>query len=173
MGPGFVIASDGHTDYWFIIAAGMKSKTATYTLIIVLVLLGIFLISRWQEPVRKEIFDRDPDELVYTKHALCRMECRQISKNEIMEIMKKGIINLNRSNRRDKPCPTYALQGRTSDGDNIRVIFAQCIEQTKVVTCYNLEKDFDCPDNCYYTKEDEDGLLASVTKTEHLHAHPY
>ena len=125
----------------------MRSKRATYSLYIVLVLLLIFLITRWQEPQKKEIFDRTPDELVYTKHALCRMNCRQITRAEIEEIMEDGIINLNKSKRRDRPCPTYALQGETSDGDKIRVIFAQCDDVTKVVTCYDLEKDFtcDCP----------------------------
>ena len=152
----------------------MRSKGATYTLIIVLVILGIFLISRWQEPVRKEMFDRDPAQLVYTRHALCRMDCRQISKQEISEIMKKGIININRSNRRDKPCPTFALQGRTSDGDNIRVIFAQCNEETKVVTCYNLEKDFDCPSNCYYLPIDDiEEFLAKALNDKIPDAKPY
>lgn len=72
------------------------------------------------------------------------MDCRQISKEDIKEIMKKGIINFNRTNRRDRPCPTFALQGRTSDGERLRVIFAQCDNQTKVVTCYNLDEDFEC-----------------------------
>jgi hypothetical protein len=122
----------------------MKSSRATLTLILVLVLLVVFVFRRWKEPVAKEMFDRHPHELVYTRHARCRMECRHISEGEIAEIMEKGVINLNNSNRRDRPCPTFALQGRTSEGDRIRVIFAQCDRDTKVVTCYNLDKDFDC-----------------------------
>jgi len=122
----------------------MKPKQATYTLIIVLVLLFIFIYKRWQEPLRKEAFDRTPAQLYYTKHALCRMDCRQISRKDIGEIMRKGIINFNKSNRRERPCPTFALQGQTSDGEKIRVIFAQCNDETKVITCYNLEEDFEC-----------------------------
>jgi hypothetical protein len=122
----------------------MKKSRATLSMIFVLILLFVFIYKRWQEPVRKEAFDRTPSHLYYTKHALCRMECRQISKEDIKEIMKKGIINFNRSNRRDRPCPTFALQGETSDGEKLRVIFAQCDDETKVVTCYNLEEDFDC-----------------------------
>ena len=124
----------------------MKPKQATYTLIIVLVLLFVFIYKRWQEPLRREAFDRTPAHLYYTKHALCRMDCRQISKKDIGEIMRKGIINFNKSNRRERPCPTFALQGQTSDGEKIRVIFAQCNDETKVITCYNLEEDFEC--NC-------------------------
>ena len=122
----------------------MKKSRATLSMIFVLILLFVFIYKRWQESVRKEAFDRTPSHLYYTKHALCRMECRQISKEDIKEIMKKGIINFNRSNRRDRPCPTFALQGETSDGEKLRVIFAQCDDETKVVTCYNVEEDFDC-----------------------------
>lgn len=113
-------------------------------MIFVLILLLVFVYKRWQEPVRREAFDRTPSHLYYTKHALCRMDCRHISKDDIKEIMKKGIINFNRSNRRDRPCPTFALQGETSDGEKLRVVFAQCDDETKVVTCYNLEEEFEC-----------------------------
>jgi len=122
----------------------MKAKRATYSLLLVLILLIVFIYKRWQEPVRREAFDRHPVHLYYTKHALCRMDCRHISRKDIKEIMEKGIINFNKSNRYDRPCPTFALQGETSDGEKIRVIFAQCSDETKVVTCYNLEEDFEC-----------------------------
>lgn len=122
----------------------MKTKQATFTLVIIVLLLLVFLYKRWREPERKELFDRTPSALIYTKHALCRMNCRKISRDDINEIMKKGIINFNRTNHRDRPCPTFALQGRTSDGERLRVIFAQCATETKVVTCYNLDEDFEC-----------------------------
>lgn len=122
----------------------MKSVKATLTLVLVLLLLAVFLFKRWQEPPAREAFDRRPDKLYYTRHALCRMDCREISEQDIREILKKGVINLNKSNRRDRPCPTFALQGRTSDGERLRVIFAQCTDETKVVTCYNLDKEFEC-----------------------------
>ena len=58
--------------------------------------------------------------------------------------MEKGIINFNKSGKEDRPCPTFALQGTTSGGESIRVIFAQCPAETKVITCYNLNEDFTC-----------------------------
>jgi hypothetical protein len=122
----------------------LKTRRATYSLIIVLIFLVLFIIARWQEPRRREAFDRHPSHLYYTKHALCRMDCRHISKEEIAEIMDKGIINFNKSNRFDRPCPTFALQGETTSGEKLRVIFAQCREETKVITCYNLLQDFEC-----------------------------
>jgi len=125
----------------------MKSRNQLIALVLLVMLFVVFMIRRWNEPVKKEAFDRTPANLTYTRHALCRMACRQIDKDEIREIMTNGIINFNRSNRRDRPCPTFALQGKTSSGERLRVIFAQCAGETKVVTCYNLEEDFacDCP----------------------------
>ena len=122
----------------------MRNRSTLLTIGLLLAVFLVFIIRRWNEPVRKEAFDRSPASLVYTQHALCRMNCRHIDKDEVQEIMEKGIINFNKSDRRDRPCPTFALQGRTSTGESIRVIFAQCDKVTKVVTCYNLEEDFDC-----------------------------
>jgi hypothetical protein len=122
----------------------MKPKLATYTLLFVIVLLFVFVYKRWKEPARREAFDRHPSHLYYTKHALCRMDCRHISKEDIHEIMERGIINFNKSDRWERPCPTFALQGETDEGEKIRVIFAQCTSETKVITCYNLQQEFEC-----------------------------
>jgi len=122
----------------------MHARKVIFTLLAVLVVLAVFVFRRWQEPQRGEAFDRTPQKLFYTKHARCRMNCRQISEQDVRLIMKKGIINFSKSNRTGRPCPTYALQGVTPDGESLRVVFAQCDEETKVVTCYNLKKDFNC-----------------------------
>lgn len=130
----------------------MRSKSAGFVFLIILALAVIF-VSKWkgveeiadpQTSVRKRGFDRRVSTLEYTQHALCRMNCRKISKSDIQDIMLSGEINYAKTDVNDKPCPTYALQGYTNDGQRIRVIFAQCQTKTKVVTCYDLEKDFEC-----------------------------
>jgi hypothetical protein len=123
----------------------MKSRNVIVSLILILLVVGFAIIRmRWWEPQRKEAFDRSPTRLEYTRHALCKMDCRGITELEVTEIMKKGIINFSKSDPGDRPCPTFALQGYTTDKDNIRVIFAQCNGTTRVVTCYNLKDDLDC-----------------------------
>lgn len=122
----------------------MKSKNATLSLLLILAVLTVALLKWRQEPKLKEAFDRTPKVLQFTSGARCRMVCRQISEAEIREIMKKGIINFNRSNRRGQPCPIFALQGRTGNGASIRVHFSQCAEATTVMDCYNLERDTEC-----------------------------
>ncbi|MDB5197846.1 MAG: hypothetical protein JWP88_2217, partial [Flaviaesturariibacter sp.] len=104
----------------------MNSRNVIFTLFLALALVGIFIKRMGQEPRAREAFDRHPAHLTFTKHALCRMDCRHISQEDIEEVMQKGIINLNKSDRNDRPCPMYAMQGTTSDGENLRVIFAQC-----------------------------------------------
>src|SRR5688572_11564963 len=122
----------------------MNGKRATISLFLVGLLLLVFIYKRWQEPAKKELFDRSPRHLSYSKHALCRMDCRRISREDVEEIMEEGVINLNRSNKYGRPCPTFALQGETKDREHLRIVFAQCAKETKVVTCINLDEDFEC-----------------------------
>jgi hypothetical protein len=122
----------------------MKQRNVVYTLLAILIMLALAMLKLTHEPKLKEAFNRNPYSLNFTKHALCRMDCRHITKKDIDEVMKEGIINLNKSDKRGHPCPTFALQDRTLDGQYLRVVFAQCDEETKVITCYNLEKDFEC-----------------------------
>jgi hypothetical protein len=132
----------------------MKSKALPFLFLIIMALAIIF-IQKWKgvkeksdasTVVRARGFDRRISMLEYTQHALCRMDCRKISKSDIQDIVRTGEINYAKTDLRDKPCPTYAVQGYSDDGQHLRVIFAQCNTKTKVVTCYDLEKDFEC--NC-------------------------
>jgi hypothetical protein len=122
----------------------MKPRNVLFTLFFILLLGAIFVFRKRSEPGRGELFDRTPNRLELTRHAKCRMDCREISMDDIEEVMEKGVINLGKSDKADRPCPTYALQGTTRDGEYLRVVFAQCGDETRVVTCYNLKKDFEC-----------------------------
>lgn len=89
-------------------------------------------------------FDRRVSFLEYTKHARCRMECREITQAEVEDIMKNGQINYRKSNVKSAQCPTYAVEGRTNDNQRVRIVFGQCNRSTKVITCIDLEKDWEC-----------------------------
>jgi hypothetical protein len=130
----------------------MNQKKSVFIFLLIMV-LAILFINKWKglqnqsdltHTVRQRGFDRRISTLEYTQHARCRMDCRHISQNDINDIMRNGEINYAKTNVNDSPCPTYALQGLTNDGQRLRVIFAQCETKTKVVTCYDLEKDFEC-----------------------------
>jgi hypothetical protein len=72
------------------------------------------------------------------------MDCRKISDAEVKEIMKDGTINYNKSNVKAKPCPSYAVEGLTSDGQRVRIVFGQCDEKSKVITVIDLETNWSC-----------------------------
>jgi len=84
------------------------------------------------------------NEIVYTAHGKCRMDCRKIDKSEIAYILKNGKINQRKSDANDTPCPSYAVEGRTPDGQLVRIVFADCNNATKVVTAIDLENNYDC-----------------------------
>ena len=125
----------------------MKPKNVILSLLFVLVVLSYAIFRRWQEPKRKEPFGRQPSHLVFTAYALCRMNCFDLSREDVILVMRKGVILINRSNRNNQPCPMYTLQGRTAAGRYIRVLFEQCQGSTRVVGCYDIhgEKGCDCP----------------------------
>lgn len=89
-------------------------------------------------------FDRRVSYLQYSKHAKCRMDCRHITQEEVKEIMKEGKINYNKSDLQNSRCPRYAVEGVTSDNQDVRIIFAQCNESTTVVTVIDLDKNWSC-----------------------------
>lgn len=122
----------------------MKPRNVILSLILVLVVLSYAIIRKWQEPKKKESFGRQPSQLVFTSYALCRMECFELSREDVILIMRKGVILLNRSNRKNQPCPLYALQGHTTAGRYIRVLFEQCQGSTRVVGCYDVYDDKGC-----------------------------
>ena len=144
----------------------MALRKSWLPFVIVLLLAAVlFLLRRCQEgnepaPKRTETskkkanptdvvnrnrgFDRRTSFLEYTEHAKWRMKCRKITQAEVEEIMKEGKINYKKSDVNDRPCPTYALEGMTSDDQRVRIVFAQCDYKSKVVTVIDLETDWQC-----------------------------
>jgi len=88
----------------------------------------------------------DPEApLIYTHHARCRMDCRHITETDIRELLREGSINEAKSQQNETPCPTYAIEDdRNSDGVRLRVVFARCDRETKVVTCIDRDHEYAC-----------------------------
>jgi len=82
--------------------------------------------------------------LYYTKHALCRMDCRYITEDHVTYVLTNGGVNYSKSKVHDAPCPSYALEGDTEDGRYLRIVFAKCDSLTKVVTAIDLNKNHYC-----------------------------
>jgi hypothetical protein len=116
---------------------------------IVLLIVAVFFIIRrtGKDPYEIKGLDRNPADLVYTKHAKCRMDCRQISEDEVKEILVKGDVNYDKSEPNGKPDPKYALEGKTADGQQVRIVFAPDDGKVVVVTAIDLGKEWPCQCN--------------------------
>lgn len=79
----------------------------------------------------------------YTRHGRCRMECRSVSEDEVEEILRVGTVDTSRT-RTDGDCPSYAVEGVTSDKQRVRIVYAACSTKTKVVTAIDLDQDWPC-----------------------------
>jgi len=93
----------------------------------------------------EEPFNRDADNLIYTKHARCRMDCRHIDESEVKEILEDGKLNYNKIEESDKG-KSYPLEGITHDKQHVRIVFAPKKENLVVVTVIDLDNE--CPCNC-------------------------
>jgi uncharacterized DUF497 family protein len=87
---------------------------------------------------------KSQQRLVYTRHARCRMACRGVTEAEVEGIWRHGAVNARKSNPQDQPCPTWALEGYAADRQHLRIVFATCGNEIKVITCIDLERDFSC-----------------------------
>jgi hypothetical protein len=136
-----------------------KRKNSAISLIVLLILAIIAWgvkkckTSNENYPERTTTVDQGDwrhHKLVYTSHARCRMECREISEGEVEYILTNGTINNEKSREMDEEaighCPTYALEGNTKDGQHVRIVFAGCEKITKVVTAIDLGVEHEC--NC-------------------------
>jgi len=129
-------------------------KALPYILLVVLVVAalvikrcnngGILHPNTTDNTDRNNALDRRVSFLEYTQHAKCRMDCRHITEAEVKYILQNGQINDRKSEAQGKPCPTYALEGYSPEKQHLRIVFAQCDYKTKVVTCIDLDTDFEC-----------------------------
>ena len=90
--------------------------------------------------------NRNPSSINYSKHAKCRMDCRQITESEIKDILSNGSINYKKSDLQKKgDClKRYAVEGYSKDQQHIRLIVAPCSDEVTIITCIDLDKDWEC-----------------------------
>jgi len=121
-------------------------------------LLGLLLVSivykgkGCQLPSSAKLEELGWQKLEYSKHATCRMECRHITESEIRELLGtgkipgKGKINYGKSEVHDKPYPTYAIEGITATGKDLRIVIADVDTISRVVTAIDLKMEKDSCD---------------------------
>ena len=83
-------------------------------------------------------------DFIITHHGKCRMNCRKIDLSEIEDVYNNGRVNARKSDQYAKPCPIVSKEKRSSDGQLIRVVMAECPNKLKVVTVIDLENKYKC-----------------------------
>ena len=93
-----------------------------------------------QDPILQRLRNKP---MRYTRHGECRMECRHISGDEVREILNNGTISHDRT-RNDGQCTSYAVEGKTSDEQEVRIVYADCERETRLITAIDLGREWDC-----------------------------
>jgi hypothetical protein len=98
-----------------------------------------------KESYTRRGLNRSPSHINYSKHALCRMDCRHIDEAEVQQILKDGKINYTKSELQGEDCKKkYAVEGTTKDDQKVRIIFAPRSDEITVVTVIDLGKEWVC-----------------------------
>ena len=136
-----------------------SSKSIASLLLVIVLMAALFVVKQCKKspssPATQSSqstqadmkgLNRNPSAINYSKHARCRMECRHISEAEVKDILQNGKINYSKSEIGNNPdCQKkYALEGKTNDGQRVRIIFAPCSSEVTVVTVIDLGKEWEC-----------------------------
>ncbi|HEY9342442.1 MAG TPA: DUF4258 domain-containing protein [Hanamia sp.] len=126
----------------------MKKNSRIYILlvafVIFLIIKGIGWYQRSNSTTANEDAYRNTANLVLTKHVRCRMDCRDITMEEIKEIIEKGKVNYSKSGRGSKGDNTFALEGYSYQKQHIRVVVAPTNNKLVVITCIDLDREWPC-----------------------------
>ena len=130
-----------------------RRNPAYYGLIIILLIGLLYFFNTEKKPNspsgklrhrENSSLNRDKQRLVYSKHARCRMACRNIDSTEVIEILEEGSVNYRKTDTTTSRDPKFALEGRTNDGQRVRIVFAMAASKTVVVTVIDLDQDIEC-----------------------------
>jgi Domain of unknown function (DUF4258) len=82
-------------------------------------------------------------EIIFSAHAKCMMKCRNISPQDVKEIIQNGQVNFSESNVRNTACPSYAIDGSVSENKKIRIIVTTIDSVAEIETAFDfvLKKD--------------------------------
>ncbi len=125
----------------------MKKKW--YPIIIAVLLVLLYVLQLTSKTIAPDVESfRHYTHLVLTKHAKCRMDCREINEREIRDIIATGTVNRNKSGF-DKAHndSTYALEGYTYQKQHVRIVVAPKNKDLVVITVIDLDKEWQCDCN--------------------------
>lgn len=135
----------------FKIKISVKKNFRIWILLLIIVVFALLKSTDWLgAPAVKQDSHasyRNTKDLVLTKHVRCRMGCREVTLEEITDIIENGTVNYDKSGMGKKGDSTFALEGISLDNQHLRVVVAPEKDgKLIVITCIDLEKEWPC--NC-------------------------
>lgn len=112
----------------------------------VLIIAGLSAVAGFFKKTVHESIKVDAREIIYTRHAECRMKCRNIDESEVTATLQQGQVNSRKSEPERQPCPVVAKELKTIDQQKIRVVYGDCAQAIKIITVIDLESE---SENCY------------------------
>ena len=71
------------------------------------------------------------------------MDCRHIDEAEVKDVLANGKLDASRT-RHDGKCSSYAVEKPSNDGQDLRIVFANCPREVKVVTTIDTSGNYKC-----------------------------
>jgi len=122
----------------------MNFKKILLYITIALAAVVIFLQEKNKRGVATAAYYRNYSSLHFSRHARCRMDCRNISEQEIKEVIKHGVLNNEKSDLQREECEKRYALDETVNGQNIRIVFANCHDKITIITCIDTKYDWQC-----------------------------
>ena len=129
----------------------MKKNFRIWILLVIVVVFALLKTTDWLGAPAiiqdQHAAYRNTKDLILTKHVRCRMGCREVTLEEITDIIENGTVNYEKSGIGKKGDSTFALEGISLDQQYLRVVVAPEKDgKLVVITCIDLEKEWPC--NC-------------------------
>ncbi|KAK9906664.1 hypothetical protein WJX75_005762 [Coccomyxa subellipsoidea] len=74
------------------------------------------------------------------------MDCRHISKEDVLASLRRGTLNERKSNMRQLPCPKYVVDATLGlkAKKNVQAVFSACPTHTDVITVIDKDTNWEC-----------------------------
>ncbi len=120
-------------------------KWFPYLALLATILLLIWIKTHQRGSVASNDNAPSIQNLSFSHHARCRMDCRHISEEEIKNILQHGHINREKTEISNKGT-SYAMEGEGDNKERLRIVYSPHEDKTVIVTVIDLDHEWPC--NC-------------------------
>jgi len=98
-------------------------------------------------PATLKLEELNAKTIVFSKEALKSMDCREFNTEDIKSLLKKGSVNIGKSEVHARPIPIFAVDGYTKNKHHLRLIIENGRDTSRIMNMTDLDSE---KDPCYY-----------------------